>query len=151
MGQTQAAVRAYEQAVTHRPEDALSHGSLAGLYRRLEEFELFDREIEIARELMAQESEYNRACLEAIAGEAERAVALLRIALEKRQVDLAWVRQDPDFDFVREHPLFQGLVNGVPNGSQGKSQQKPSVAAPSSEGTIDGQAETAATEDTIIA
>ncbi len=66
---------------------------------------------------MAGQNEYNRACLEAIAGDAERAVKLLKAALEKRQVDLAWVRRDPDFDFIRNHPGFQALLGGIGAGS----------------------------------
>ena len=68
---------------------------------------------------MAGENEYNRACLEAIAGEAERAVELLRVALQKRQVQPGWVRQDPDFDFVRDHPRFQELLHNWRSDKEG--------------------------------
>ena len=109
-GKLEEAAQAYEKAVQLQPQDALSRGSLAGLYRKLKRGDDYEREMTIARELMAEESFYNRACLEAIAGDAERAVALLASALEKRQVDLGWVRQDPDFDFIRRHPRFQTLI-----------------------------------------
>jgi Flp pilus assembly protein TadD len=105
------ALEAYRQAVRRRPDDALSYGSLAGLYRKLGQQEAFVEAIAHARELMAEENEYNRACLEAIAGEAEQAVTLLQTALQKRQVHPGWVRQDPDFDFIRDHPSFQELLH----------------------------------------
>jgi hypothetical protein len=60
---------------------------------------------------VAQQNVYNRACFEAIQGNADEAIALLKIALEKRLVSTAVVRRDPDFDFIRDDPRFKALVD----------------------------------------
>ena len=127
-GRLEKALTAYREAVRLRPDDALSYGSLAGLYRKLGRQQGFENAVAQARELMAAESEYNRACLEAIAGEAERAVELLQVALQKRQVAPSWVRQDPDFDFIRDHPRFQALIHSWLPDEPGTSENARPVA-----------------------
>jgi hypothetical protein len=37
-------------------------------------------------------------------------MSLLRIALDKHQVQLEWVRRDPDLETLRRHPAFNELV-----------------------------------------
>jgi Flp pilus assembly protein TadD len=111
-GQSDKALDAYKKAVELDPEDALSRGSLAGLYRRIGQTTEYARHIGIARELIAQESEYNRACLEAIVGNKSEALDLLKTALEKHQVQMEWVRRDPDLDSLRLDPAFVRLVGG---------------------------------------
>jgi len=66
--------------------------------------------VEAARERMADESAYNRACLAAIAGDVDEALALLEEALEDRPGMRDWARRDPDFEFIRDDPRFQDLV-----------------------------------------
>ena len=70
----------------------------------------YEKHIGIARELIAQETEYNRACLEAIAGNREEALTLLNIALEKHQVQLEWARRDPDLESLHKDQRFIQLV-----------------------------------------
>jgi hypothetical protein len=67
-------------------------------------------QIEIARKLIDKESEYNRACFEAICGNHDEALRLLKIALEKKLSSPDWARQDPDFERLRSDPRFQELV-----------------------------------------
>ena len=64
----------------------------------------------IARSFIDRESEYNRACFEAICGYTEEALKLLKIGIEKKQSDIEWARQDPDFDFIRDDPRFKEFV-----------------------------------------
>jgi tetratricopeptide (TPR) repeat protein len=109
-GYTEEALTAYKQAVDLNPKDSLSRGSLAGVYRRLGNNQEYEKHMRVARELIADESEYNQACLEAIAGNIERALNLLKIALDKHQVQLEWVRRDPDLDAIRDDPRFKELV-----------------------------------------
>ena len=59
---------------------------------------------------MANETEYNQACLESIAGNIDRAIFLLSLAIDKHQVQLEWVRRDPDLDAIREDPRYIELV-----------------------------------------
>ena len=53
---------------------------------------------------------YNRACLESFDGNVDEALALLKVAMEKKQTLLAWARRDPDFDFICEDVRFKALV-----------------------------------------
>jgi len=89
--------------------------SLAGILRKLGRGSEAQEQIKIARELMTKESEYGRACFESICGNADEALALLKVALEKKQQSLEWARSDPDFDFIREDARFKALVGISPN------------------------------------
>ena len=59
---------------------------------------------------MEYEKEYNRACFESISGNADQAFALLEIALEKEQIQIAMLRNDPDLDFIRSDARFEALL-----------------------------------------
>ncbi len=110
LGRHDEAIAAFQRASELDPKDAVSYGSLAGLYRKLGREAEATEQIKIARELMAKENEYSRACIEAISGNVDEALALLKVALEKKQVPLEWERRDPDFDFIRDDPRFKALV-----------------------------------------
>ncbi len=60
---------------------------------------------------MAGEKEYDQACFAAICGNSDEAIELLKIALEKKQTSLDWVRRDPDLDFIRDDPRFKAIVS----------------------------------------
>ncbi|MBI1880859.1 MAG: tetratricopeptide repeat protein, partial [Chloroflexi bacterium] len=109
-GALDKALKAHQKAVELSPNDASFHGSLASMYRKLGHEAEYVEQVNIARTLMTMESEYNRACFEAICGNVEEALALLKAALEQKQQSLDWVRRDPDFDFIRGDPRFQALV-----------------------------------------
>jgi len=59
---------------------------------------------------MTSEKEYDRACFAAICGNPDEAIELLKIALEKKQTSLDWVRRDPDLDFIRDDRRFKTLI-----------------------------------------
>ena len=59
----------------------------------------------------ADHAEYGLACVAAVSGDVERALALLETALEKRLIQLGWVRIDPEFAFMQDNPRFQKLIN----------------------------------------
>ena len=59
---------------------------------------------------MEDENEYNRACFEAISGNADEAIKLLAIAIENEQTTQDWITVDPDLDFIREDERFQALL-----------------------------------------
>ena len=110
LGRHEEAIAEYQRAIELDKNNAAAYSSLAACYRKLGREAEYGIQIKIARELMAKESEYSRACLEAISGNVEEALALLQVALEKRQESLAWARRDPDFDFIRDDPRFKALV-----------------------------------------
>lgn len=68
----------------------------------------------MARESIAHEQEYDRACFEAIAGNTEQALVLLKVALERKQVSPTWAKRDSDLESLRDDPRFQALVTGAP-------------------------------------
>jgi hypothetical protein len=70
-------------------------------------------QLKIARELIAKESAYNRACFEAICGNTDETLALLKTALEKNESPLEWVERDPDFDSLRGDSRFAALIEDM--------------------------------------
>ncbi|MDP3186038.1 MAG: tetratricopeptide repeat protein [Anaerolineales bacterium] len=104
------AIRAFQKVVELNPGYNLAHCTLAGYYRRLGQENEAKKHITIALPTMKDETEYNRACFEAICGNADQALVLLRDALEKKQTSVDWVRRDPDFEFVHDDPRFKALV-----------------------------------------
>jgi tetratricopeptide (TPR) repeat protein len=105
------AIGAFEKVVEFDPGNRLAHATLAGYYRRLGQDAEAKKHITIAMSTMKDENEYNRACFEAICGNADQAIELLKVALEQEQTSLDWARRDPDLDFIREDPRYKALVN----------------------------------------
>jgi hypothetical protein len=60
---------------------------------------------------LSTDSEYNRACLEALAGNNEDALTLLRRALRLGEITAEWAARDPDLEFIRDDPGFQELLH----------------------------------------
>ena len=106
------AVGAFRRVIELNPEYVLAHGALAGSYRRLGLDAEAAQHIQIALPKMQNENEYNRACFEAICGNVDNSIEMLKIALEKTQTTLEWVRCDPDLDSIRDNPRFKALVAG---------------------------------------
>ena len=104
------AIEALQKVVDLNPNYILAHCALAGYYRRLGKETEAQQHVKIARPSMNNENEYNQACFESISGDADRAIALLEIALRKRQVPPTMVRTDPDLDFIRKDPRFEALL-----------------------------------------
>jgi adenylate cyclase len=52
---------------------------------------------------------YNVACLYAVEGDADRAIACLEDAVRAGFAHRDWVENDPDLDSLREDPRFQAL------------------------------------------
>ncbi len=62
---------------------------------------------------MEKESDYNKACIEAIAGDREAALKHLERALKRRPGSRAWAARDPDLASLRDDPRFRELVGGA--------------------------------------
>jgi len=110
LGRDTEAIPIFEQAIKLSPKKAALHVSLAASYRKLNRQAGYAAEIQAAGESIANESEYNRACFESVRGNTDEALALLKVALEKKQQRLDWVRRDPDLDFIRDDLRFKALV-----------------------------------------
>jgi Flp pilus assembly protein TadD len=111
VGRMDNAIAAFERVIAIDPNHSLAHATLGGYYRKNGNEELAQKHIERARNLLgADESEYNRACLEAICGNTERSLELLEVALKNKQTYVNWARKDPDLDFIRNDPRFHTLL-----------------------------------------
>jgi Tfp pilus assembly protein PilF len=100
-------------------EYAEAHASLASHYRKMGFEELAQFHIEKALNAkLENESEYNRACLEAICGNYDRALELLEIALRSRQIYVNWIQNDPDLDSLRSDHRFHELITTYATGDQ---------------------------------
>jgi len=100
----------FRKAVELDPQTGSYRCSLAGILRKFGREAEAAEQIKIARELIAKESAYNRACFEAICGNGDEALTLLKLALEKRETSLEWAERDPDFDSLRGDPRFAALI-----------------------------------------
>ena len=105
------AIQALQNVVDLNPGYILAHCALAGYYRRIDKETEAQKHIAIARPIMENENEYNRACFESICGNADQALELLKTALDKQQIQLDWARNDPDLDFIRTDPRFETLLH----------------------------------------
>ncbi len=112
MGKAGDAIEAYEKAAELGRKSASLYVSFARVYRKLGQDIKSTEACKTARDLIENETEYNRACFEAVCGSTDAALALLRTALVKRQAPADWVRQeDPDFEFLRDDPRFKALLD----------------------------------------
>jgi tetratricopeptide (TPR) repeat protein len=111
-GREEDAMVALQRALELDPEHSLAHATLGGYYRKMGLEELAQDHIGKAmKNIYNSESEYNRACLEAICGNVDRAVDLLRVALENKQTYVDWILRDPDLDSVRDDRRFKQLIS----------------------------------------
>jgi len=109
-GRHDEAISAYQRAIELDPNGASFRASLAAACRALGRQSEYEEHTQRARELMANEVDYNKACIESIAGNVDAALAHLAQALEKAPGDRAWARRDPDLAFIRDDPRFWELV-----------------------------------------
>ncbi|MHB8778133.1 MAG: tetratricopeptide repeat protein [Anaerolineales bacterium] len=106
------AVATFQKVLELDPDHAQAHASLASQYLRMGQEELAQSHIEKALNAhLEDETEYNRACLEAICGNNDRALELLEIALQSKQTYIDWAHNDPDLDPLRSDHRFQDLLS----------------------------------------
>lgn len=108
----QEAIRSFKKVLELDPNSAQAHASLASQYRKMGLEQQAREHIEKARAMhLEEESDYNRACLEAICGNNERALDLLEVALQSKQTYITWAQNDPDFSALRNDHRFQILLS----------------------------------------
>jgi hypothetical protein len=98
--------------VALEPADYEARGALAKVYRIVGRQQDAEQQRAIAHEMAMQDDEYGQACLAAVSGNRDQALALLAVALAQGQVQLGWLRIDPEFAFMNDDPRFQALVGG---------------------------------------
>ena len=67
-----------------------------------------------AEEISPGSGAYNLACLSALVGDPADAVQWLRLALQHGKTNLHQIESDPDFNPVRDHPLFKDFLESLP-------------------------------------
>jgi tetratricopeptide (TPR) repeat protein len=111
-GRDEAAIGAFQRVLEIDPDYSLAHATLGGYYRKMGLDELAQQHIGKAmKSIFDSENEYNRACLEAICGNADQAIELLGVALKNKQTYVDWILRDPDLDFIRQDPRFKQLIS----------------------------------------
>ena len=111
-GRDEDAIGAFQRVIEIDPDYSLAHATLGGYYRKMGLEELAQKHIGKAmKNIFDSENEYNRACLEAICGNADQAIALLSVALKNKQTYVDWILRDPDLDFIRQDPRFKQLIS----------------------------------------
>ena len=110
LGRQEDAVVAYLRAIELDPSRVVSYVGLAGVYRRLGKAKESARYAELARERLPVDDWYNRACLEAVAGNVEEALQWLTRALVEKPGLRTWAQRDPDFEELRADPRFWEVV-----------------------------------------
>jgi tetratricopeptide (TPR) repeat protein len=104
------AVADYQRAIGTASYHIMARTALMSALRKLGSYAEADEQETIARDLIARDTEYNRACFEATCGNTEKAFELLKIGLEKKQASIAWAELDPDLETIRSDPRFKELV-----------------------------------------
>lgn len=111
-GRVEEAIRTFQEVLRLNPGHGLTHATLGGYYRKMGLEELADKHLTIAmKNIYDSENEYNRACLQALCGNFDEAVSLLKVALETKQTFVDWVLRDPDLDGIRSDPRFKQLIS----------------------------------------
>ena len=84
--------------------------ALIACYRLAGKDDLVEKQMELARPLMENASEYNQAVFASVCGNTEEALELLAVALDAQEVGLTRLQRDPNLDFIRADPRFQQLL-----------------------------------------
>ncbi len=106
------AIKSFQKTLELDNTYTLAHASLGSHYRKVGLHDLAQKHIDIAMSsVLDDENEYNRACLEAICGNNDRALELLQTALQAKQTDISWVKIDPDLDSLREDTRYETLLS----------------------------------------
>ena len=111
-GRLEEALREHARAVELEPDSGMEHASLSSVLRKLGREAEAAEHLARARELMADESDYNRACLESIAGNVDAALEHLARALQRAPGIRAWAARDPDLASIRNDPRFRRAGRG---------------------------------------
>jgi tetratricopeptide (TPR) repeat protein len=111
-GYSDDAVKTFQHIVKLDSGHALAHASLGGYYRKMGLEELAQKHIgKAVKNFFDSENEYNQACLQALCGNIDDAIELLRSALQTEQTYVDWVLRDPDLDSIRMDPRFKQLIS----------------------------------------
>ena len=104
---------AVRHALALAPTDWNAWFALADILRRLGDQAGWQEALAKARPLIDYNDFYNAACFESVAGNVERAIALLTQAAAQARFNGAWAQEDPDLAWIRHDPRFAQIVKGA--------------------------------------
>jgi tetratricopeptide (TPR) repeat protein len=110
MGSLELAVKDYEEAVRIDPSASLERAYLVNALRKQGRDIEADQQEKLTRESIVNGSEYDHACHESLFGNVGRALELLKVGLEKKQLTKEWAWRDPDLENIRRDPRFIEIV-----------------------------------------
>jgi tetratricopeptide (TPR) repeat protein len=109
-GDLAGAVHDYHEALHLNSNFIDARVGLMSALRSLGRLDDVDKQAKLARPFMEKVSKYNQACFEALCGDTDRALALLKIAIEGNPDYAVTARIDPDFEYIHHDPRFKELV-----------------------------------------
>jgi tetratricopeptide (TPR) repeat protein len=109
-GALEDSIKDHQQAISIASYHVMARAALISVLRSLGRTVEADEQEKMARKLVAGDSEYNRACFEAICGNIESALELLKIGMERGYPTKEWARLDPDLEILHDDPRFKALV-----------------------------------------
>ncbi len=105
-----SALSAFQRVVELEPNVASFQSSLALVHRQMGNETAYANHLSQARTLMEKEDDYNKACIESIAGNIDEALIYLKQALQKSPGSKTWAASDPDLIPLHGHPEFERLL-----------------------------------------
>jgi tetratricopeptide (TPR) repeat protein len=109
------AIHHHNKALTQKPGLIPSKIALAAIYWKTKDINLSGYCGEISKELLSKESEYLQACYysNCSASDVERAVKLLKIAINRKQGSIKDVEDDFLFDRIRSDQRFEDFISSI--------------------------------------
>jgi len=104
------AISAYQEAVRLSPQNGIAYISLAACFRKSGNTSEMEKNLHIARNLITPGNAYLEASFESVCGNAEKALTIIKLALQKKHINQFQLRNDPNLDFLRSDSKFQALV-----------------------------------------
>lgn len=109
-GDLDKSAKNFEEALCRKPDDVIASSSLMGVLRKQGQETEADEHEQLLRVPINKENEYNQACFESINGNTQKALGLLKIALEKIPSRKDWALRDPNFENIRNDRRFKEIV-----------------------------------------
>ena len=112
LGRWQDGTSAFEEVLRRSPDDVSAHVGLGWCWKRAGRLDLAKEAMErlLRRRTAEPIGLYNLACYCALAGERERALALLARSIEEDANFRTLARTEEDFASLRDEPEFQRIV-----------------------------------------
>jgi tetratricopeptide (TPR) repeat protein len=109
-GDLDGAIKDYTEALIANPNNADVQISLMGMFKRLGRHAEANQQVQLIRPLIQTATKYNQACFEALCGNTNMAIMLLKTAIEEKPSRAELARNDADFESIRYDPRFKELV-----------------------------------------